>query len=218
MRLLYVTDRQIDAYLVKSLRQAGHVVETTRQPGDGAEMATTGAYDAIVLDWSTLSAACSARFAAAGAGALVLIIAEPGDERHRTAALDAGADACFARPASFMELDARLRALGGLVQRGRPNPGPAAVELQPAGRSLRVNGQTIALSPREYALAQHLVDHTGEVVGLERLRQQVWGDEAEPRPELVRTSILRLRRKLAIAQADGLLRAVKGHGYVLDPC
>ena len=60
MRLLYVTDRQVDDYLVGSLREARHVVELTNRPADGVEMAASGAYDGVVLDWSTLSPDCSA--------------------------------------------------------------------------------------------------------------------------------------------------------------
>ena len=217
MRLLYVTDRQVDDYLLKSLRQASHVVEPTICPADGAEMvAAGGLYDGVILDWSVLSAEIASEFAKAAHEALIMMIAEPGDEAARTAVLRAGADACFVRPASFIELENRLQALARLVRRG-DNAAPTAVELLAGQRSLRVNNQTIALSPQEYQIAQHLVAHAGEVVALERLRQQVWGDEAETGPELVRTSISRLRRKLATAQAGGLLRAVKGHGYVLDP-
>src|ERR1700761_8511635 len=98
MRLLYVTDRQVDAYLLKSLRQASHVVEPTTCPADGAEMAATGGvYDGVILDWSVLSAATCAEFAQAARGALIVMIAEPGDEAARTAVLHAGADACFVR-------------------------------------------------------------------------------------------------------------------------
>jgi DNA-binding response OmpR family regulator len=216
MRLLYVTDRQVDDYLVGSLREARHVVELTNRPADGVEMAASGAYDGVVLDWSTLSPDCSARFRAAAPAALIAMIAESADGAARAGVLDAGADACFVRPVPFIELETRLQALARLGRTTR-SEAAAAVELLAAQCAVRVGGKTIPLAPQEYQLAAHLVAHIGEVVTLERLRQQVWGDDAETGPELVRTSISRLRRKLATAQADGLLRAVKGHGYVLDP-
>jgi DNA-binding response OmpR family regulator len=215
MRLLYVTDRQVDDYLVGSLREARHVVELTNRPADGVEMAASGDYDGVVLDWSTLSAACSARFRAAAPAALIAMIAEPADGAARAGVLDAGADACFVRPVPFIELETRLQALARFGRAARPSA-DADVELLAARGALRVGGKTIALTPQEYQLLEHLVAHAGEVVSLDRLRQQVWGDDAEPRPELVRTSISRLRRKLATARAEGLLRAVRGHGYVLD--
>jgi len=214
MRLLYVTDRQVDAYLVGSLREARHVVELTNRPADGVEMAASGAYDGVLLDWSMLSATCSARFRAAAPAALIAMIAERADGTARAGVLDAGADACFVRPVPFIELETRLQALARFGRTARPRTDPD-VELLAAQCALRVNGKTISLTPQEYQLVEHLVAHAGEVVSLERLRQQVWGDDAEPRPELVRTSISRLRRKLATARADGLLRAVRGHGYAL---
>ena len=50
MHLLYVSDREVDAYLVKALREAGHVVEATTQPDDGVMIAAGGDHQAIVLD------------------------------------------------------------------------------------------------------------------------------------------------------------------------
>jgi DNA-binding response OmpR family regulator len=62
----------------------------------------------------------------------------------------------------------------------------------------------------------HMVAHAGEVVSLEQLQQQVWGDEVEPRPDLIRARLSRLRRRLAAAGLDGRLRSIAGHGYLFE--
>ncbi|MDR3511535.1 MAG: response regulator transcription factor [Caulobacteraceae bacterium] len=214
MHLLYVTDQRIDAYLVRALREAGHVVEVTAEPADGVEMAGGGNYEAIVMDWAAPDARCAARFAAAASGALLVVIAATGEEAQRVAVLNDGADACFVRPISFIELETRLEAMARLVQRARPAGDAASVELLSAERAVRINGRSVGLSGREFQLLEHLVGHAGEVIGLERLQQHVWGEASEPRPELVRTCVSRLRRKLEAAHAGALLQAVAGHGYV----
>lgn len=212
MHLLYVTDQRIDAYLVRALREAGHVVEITDEPADGVEMAGGGGYEAIVMDWSTPEARCAARFSGAAPEALVMVIAPAGEDAEKVALLNAGADACFVRPLSFIELETRLEAMARLVRRGLAGAGP--VELLTAERAVRINGRSVGLSGREFRLLEHLAGHAGEVIGVDRLQQHVWGEASEPRPELVRTCVSRLRRKLEAVGAGERLQAVAGHGYV----
>jgi two-component system OmpR family response regulator len=219
MHLLYVTDHQIDAYLVKALREAGHVVEVVDRPADALVMAADADYQAILLDWMGPPEDCAARFAAAATWSLVVVIAASRDEAARTRILTAGADAFFPKHAPFIELEARLEALERLVKRVRPAGDAAGVELLPASQAVRLDTRVIGLSGREFRVMAYLIAHAGEVVDLERIQHQVWGDEAEPRPDLVRACLSRLRRKLEAAGAPQWLRAVSGHGYVfqIDP-
>jgi two-component system OmpR family response regulator len=214
VRLLYVTDRRIDGYLVKALREAGHVVETTREPGDARAMAVDGDYRAIVLDWWGPPAEGAASFAEATESLLVVIAAA--EAEGPAAVLAAGADAVFTRPASFSELEARLEALDRLLARVAPKPLTESVEMVAAEQAVRVNGRQLALSGRDYQVIAHLVAHAGEIVSLEQLQHQVWGDEAEPRPDLIRARLSRLRRQLDTAGLDARIRAVAGHGYLFE--
>ena len=214
MRLLYATDRRIDLYLVNALREAGHVVEATEQPADGLAMAADGDYQAIVLDLWGPPAEGAARFTQT-AGPLVVVIAAP-DAAGPAGVLAAGADAVFARPASFGELEARLEALDRLVSRVQPKTLTAAVEMVPSEQAIHVNGRQLDLSGRDYQVMTHLVAHAGELVSLEQLQKHVWGEEAEPRPDLIRARLSRLRRRLATAGLDARLRAVAGHGYLFE--
>ena len=74
MYLLYATDHHEDAYLEAALRECGHVVDTVGDPADGVAMAAQGDYEALVLDWTSPSAGWTGCFAAAGRGALLLVI------------------------------------------------------------------------------------------------------------------------------------------------
>jgi len=221
MLMLYATDRPVDAYLLKALREAGHVVDATRRPADGLEMAAGGGYQALVLDGSAPSADRVRRYAGAAPDALLLVIAPGGEdgggEGARAAMLNAGADACFARPFDFIEIEARLEALERLVRRASPAPETPAVEIIVAERAVRLRGRRIALSPREFNLMTHLASHAGQVISLESLCARAWGDGPEPRPDLARRCLAGLRRKLDAAGAVGALRAVAGHGYRFQP-
>jgi DNA-binding response OmpR family regulator len=215
VRLLYAADHRIDAYLVHALREAGHVVEPTAETADALVMAGGGDYQAIVLDWTKPPAACVRKFAKAAERALVVVIAASSDAASRAAVLAAGADACFARPFAYRELEARLEALERLT--ARLHPVAAGAEMAPARQAVRVDGQTISLSPREFRIMADLVAHAGEIVSLERLHRQGWGDEAEPRPDLVQACLRRLRHKLLAAGTSSEVRRVGGHGYVFEP-
>jgi len=215
VRLLYATDRRVDSYLVNALREAGHVVEASGLTADALAMAAGGDYRAMVLDWWGPPAAATAHFAAVAADSLLVVIT-PADVSEPAGVLAAGADAVFIRPASFSELEARLEALDRLVSRVAPKPLTAAVEMIAAERAIRVNGRQLALSGRDYQMMTHLVAHAGEVVSLEHLQQHVWGEEAEPRPDLIRARLSRLRRGLATAGLEVSLRTIAGHGCLFE--
>lgn len=215
VRLLYTTNCRIDAYLVNALREAGHVVEATELPADALAMAADGDYRGIVLDWWGSPAEAAVRFAAVAAQSLRVVIAAP-DDTGPAGVLAAGADAVFARPASFSELEARLEALDRLVSRVQPRPSTAAVEMVAVEQAIRVNGRQLRLSGRDYQVMAHLIAHVGEIVSLDQLQQQVWGEEAEPRPDLIRARLSRLRRRLAAAGLEARLRTVGGHGYLFE--
>ncbi len=217
MYLLYATDHHEDAYLEAALRECGHVVDTVGDPADGVAMAAQGDYEALVLDWTSPSAGWTGCFAAAGRGALLLVIGAAGDEGRRTAVLKAGADACFTRPVPFIEFEARLEALSRLVRRARSGADATGIRLTTPERTANLEGASVPLSLREFRLLEHLVAHAGEVIDMERLQQHAWGEASEPQPELVRACIARIRRKLAALSPAPLIHTVAGHGYVLRP-
>jgi two-component system OmpR family response regulator len=216
MHILYVADRRIDAYLVKALREAGHVAEAVHQLPDGLTVAVDGSFEAIILDWSTSPTSATVRFASAAPRAFLVVVAASADEAARTTILQAGADACFTRPISFIELEARLAALDRLVLRVRPTIDPAALVMAPAEQAVRIKGRSLPLTSGEFRVMAHLVAHAGEVVGLDQLQQHIWGDGGEPRPDLIQARLSRLRRKLAAAGVGARLRTLSGHGYVLE--
>jgi DNA-binding response OmpR family regulator len=214
VRILYVSEAAPDDYLLSALREAGHVVDVAAEPADGPFMAADGLHELALLDWRRPSEDWTRRFA--GGGPLLVVIASAGGARERTRVLRAGADACFVRPFAFVEFEARLQALRGLVHRGveGADADPAAIRLVPAARAAQSDTGQVVLSALEFRMLEHLVERPGEVVGVAALRRLLWGEEAEPASEPVHRCAARLRRKLASICTPDLIEAIPGHGYV----
>src|SRR5690606_39017761 len=84
-------------------------------------------------------------------------------------------------------------------------------------RRVLVGGDTLELSPREFALLEHLLLHTDEVVSRADLLEKVWDMHFDPGSNVVDVHVARLRRKLDAAAAPIVIRTVRGVGFRLAP-
>jgi DNA-binding response OmpR family regulator len=220
MHILYVRDGTLDDYLLRALREAGHVVETAAEPDDGLMMAAELSFDATLLDGPIPTGERTRSFSRTGA--MVVVIAARATAAERARALRAGADACFVRPIAFAELEARLQALRRVAHRADGQGAESATrgpdfQLARARRTVGWAGAELVLSAIEFRMLEHLADHAGEVIAIPALRRAAWGDEVEPAAEPVHRCAARLRRKLATLGARVSIKAVPGHGYALRP-
>lgn len=141
---------------------------------------------------------------------LVLTARDAVPERIR--GLDLGADDYVIKPVDLHELGARLRAL---VRRANGQSQDALrcgdVELEPAARQVRLQGEVVALSTREFDLLHALMLGAGRVLSREQLEQQLysWGYEVDS--NAIEVHIHHLRRKLG---AD-IIQTVRGIGYTM---
>ena len=144
----------------------------------------------------------------------VLIITARDAVSDRVQGLDAGADDYLIKPFDLDELGARIRAL--LRRRGAR---PAVllehlgVRLDPASHEVTRDGAAVALSPREFALLQLLLERPGTILSRAQLEERLygWGEEVES--NAVEVHIHGLRKKLG---ADFILN-VRGVGYRVRP-
>lgn len=151
----------------------------------------------------------------------IIILSARGEERDRISGLDAGADDYLGKPFAVDELNARIRAVlrraGGPAAQpdGRLRLGP--VELDPLRREVKVAGNLVRLTPREYQLLQVLLGHQGRVVTRERLLRAVWGLAYTDASQYLHVYVGRLRRKLADCGAgplaERLFTTETGIGY-----
>jgi two-component system KDP operon response regulator KdpE len=155
----------------------------------------------------------------------VVVLSARSEETTKVEALDAGADDYLTKPSGISELHARIRAVL------RRSAGPAAdragvirngtLELDVPNHGIRVGGQPVTLTPREFAVLAELLAHPGRLVTRGRLLRAVWGEAYRGEDHYLHVYVSQLRRKLAAADAEGaltdLIVAETGVGYRVRP-
>jgi DNA-binding response OmpR family regulator len=216
MRILLAEDDPlIGAPVQDALRAAGHAVDWVRDGRLADAALQAEPYECVVLDLGLptrdgLAVLRSLR--RRGATTPVLVLTARDATEDRVQGLDAGADDYLVKPFALDELAARLRALarrgaGG----GRPVLEHAGVTLDPASREVRRDGEPVALSAREYAVLEALLQRPGAVWSRAQLEERLYGWGEEPESNAVEVYVHGLRRKLG---AD-FVRTVRGLGYTL---
>ena len=142
------------------------------------------------------------------------------DELHRIRVLDRGGDDVLAKPYSYPELRSRLAAL---LRRARARQSPRVLRvggltIDLAARTVEIRGTRVELPAKEYELLRTLAREPTRVFTREELLRDVWGHTHGGRTRTLDSHACRLRRRLADAGGDGLLRTVWGVGFRLaDP-
>ena len=216
MRILLAEDDPIlGDGLRAGLRQLGFQVDWVRDGVAAERELMSGDYAAAVLDLGLplkdgLDVLQTLRSRKISTPVLVLTARDAVPDRIR--GLDLGADDYVIKPVDLHELGARLRSLvrraHGQVQ-DTLRCGP--VTLDPSGRQVSLDGDTVTLSTREFDLLHALMINAGRVMSREQLEQQLysWGYEVDS--NAIEVHIHHLRRKLQ----PELIQTVRGIGYTM---
>jgi two-component system, OmpR family, response regulator VanR len=215
MRVLIAEDeRRLADAIARGLRREGMAVDLAGDGADALIKARVVRYDVLVLDrdlpevhGDEVCRTIRGEWPETG----ILMLTAAGAIEDLVEGLSLGADDYLAKPFRFAELVARIRAL---ARRSVPRHPPLLrhkdIELDPAGRRLTRAGTTIELARKEFAVLETLMAADGATVSAEDLLERVWDDQTDPFTNVVRMTIMTLRRKLGEPQ---VVETVIGVGY-----
>ncbi len=221
MRILVVEDDiEAQRYLVKGLREAGHVVDEAGDGETGLTLALSRVYDVTIID-RMLPKIDGLKLVATlreeHNSIPVLFLSALSDVNDRIKGLRAGGDDYLTKPYAFAELLARLEALmrrrDPLSVKTRVSVGD--LELDLLSRTAKRSGSEIDLQPREFRLLEYLMRHAGQIVTRTMLLENVWEYHFDPQTNVIDVHISRLRAKIDKGFASPLLHTVRGAGYMI---
>ena len=218
--LLVEDDAQIRQAVTRALEGAGHVVRAHRTGMAGLSAAVDERPDVVVLDLGLpdVDGGEILRMLRAVSDVPVIVATARDEEEEIVRILDAGADDYVVKPYSAPQLDARIRAL---LRRGSSGDRAPALEvgglcIDPATRTVTLDGEPIELSRKEFDLLHHLAAAGDRVVTKRELLAEVWHQAYGGADKTVDFHLSWLRKKLGETAAEPrYLRTVRGVGVRL---
>jgi two-component system, OmpR family, response regulator len=218
--LLVEDEKKVSSLIRKGLEARGFVVETAANGDEGYLLATTRPYDVLVLDimlpgrdgLSILRNLREKKIAVP-----IILLTARSELNERIEGLNLGADDYLTKPFFIDELIARIHAVtrrvSGAVQ-SILSVSDLTVNL--LTREVRRGDARIELTPREFALLEHLMRSPGRVLTRVQICEQVWDYHFDPGTNLVDVYVQRLRKKIDGASSVKLIETIRGVGYRIN--
>ena len=221
MRILFADDdRELCRAARTLLEHEGYAVETVYNGSDALEMAETGSFDGIILDWmmpemSGISVLGELR--RNGITTPCLMLTARAEVEDRVAGLDTGADDYLSKPFNTTELLARLRA----IIRRHEVYAPETVcfgdlTLDKGTMDLRCRDASVRLGNKAFRLLEMLMENPHRVFTIDQVINRVWGWDNETELNLLWVTVSQLRKKLTELGTSVVINAVRGVGYSLE--
>ena len=213
--LIAEDEPRIAAFVEKGLRSAGYTSTIARTGPEALGHASSGDFDLMILDiglpkldgFSVLET-----IRGQGSRLPVIILTARDSVTDTVAGLERGADDYMAKPFRFEELLARVRIrLRDQSQTGAVVLTVGDLTLDLRTRFVEVEGRSVELSAREFALLETFMRHPGQVLSREQLLSQVWGYEFDPGSNVVDVYVRYLRHKVGAER----IVTIRGAGYRL---
>ncbi len=220
MRILVVEDnRKLAQSLRKGFQQEGYAVDLAFDGVEGEDLVTRldGEFDAVILDIMLPGrdgVTVCRNVRSAGITTPILMLTARDAVEDRVQGLDSGADDYLPKPFSFDELAARVRAL---VRRPRDKATlvlrAGDVELHTAEREVRIAGESIQLTLKEYRLLELFMRHPNQVLSREQISNSLWDFEFDGYSNVIDVHVKNLRKKLSDRGNEEVIETVRGVGY-----
>lgn len=221
MRLLLIEDDQVIAdFICKGLKESGFAIDHMTDGQTGLSAALQGAHDLAIIDLMLpildgLSVIDRIREKKINIPIIILSAKRTVDDRIN--GLQHGSDDYLTKPFSFSELLARVEAL---LRRSNNAVEPTSLSINDLSldllaRTVVRGNKKIDLQPKEFALLEYLIRHTGHVVSKTMIMERVWNYDFDPGTNVVEARISKLREKIDKDFNTPLIHTVRGLGYIL---
>lgn len=220
--LIVDDDAQIRDVLRIALEQAGFRTEAAGDGAEGLAKGRSGRFDLIVLDIGLpeMDGLAMCRELRSSTQTPVLFLTAREDEIDRVLAFELGGDDYVTKPFSPRELVARVRAIlrrSTAVQQGTTRT-RGVLEVDAARHHCAVAGVPLALTNREMALLDHLMQRPEQVASRPALTDAMYGANIHVSDRTVDSHLRNLRAKLADAGCGDAVETVHGVGVRMGPC
>jgi DNA-binding response OmpR family regulator len=215
VRVLVVEDEDVLADAVAEwLRREAFAVDVAYDGDAAHERLAVHPYDVVVLD-RDLPGRPGDQLCREISDTLpqtrVLMLTAAAAVRERVAGLALGADDYLVKPFAMVELAARVHALARRAVLRNPTVlQRSGIMLDPARRTAERDGVDLVLARKEFVVLAELLRADGAVVSAEQLLERAWDEHIDPFTNVVRVTVMKLRRKLGEPQA---IETVAGVGY-----
>lgn len=142
----------------------------------------------------------------------VIFVSAKGSETDKVKGLNEGADDYLSKPFGVMELIARINAN---LRKSAKSENPSYKELQVDSslHEIRLNGESLSLSNKEYDLLSYFIFHPVVVISKDQLLKEIWGIDTDIETRTLDMFVSRIRKKIASSSAN--IETVRGLGYIL---
>ena len=221
MRILIAEDdAALASFVRKGLEAEHHVVESSADGEQARAMASELNFDLVILDLSLphVDGVSILRFLRTRKPSLpILVLTGRNRVEDRVQCLDLGADDYLAKPFSFSELSARIRAL--MRRSHLPAESMLTVDnlkLDRVERRVERGGKRIELTSKEFALLEYLMRNAGRRITRAMIIEHVWNLSFDTCTNVVDVYVNYLRRKVDDGYEKRLIHTIRGVGYELS--
>ena len=220
MRVLLVEDeKKVASFIKKGLEEHGYAVDYGSDGKIGLLMALDQIHDLVILDINLPEIdglTVLRQMRAKKVVTPVLLLTVRATIEDKVIGLDTGADDYLAKPFSFEELLARIRAL---LRRSSDTKSPllkvADLVLDPASRQVFRGDDRIELTSKEFAILEYFIRNNGRVLTRTMIIDHVWDYDFDADTNVVDVYVNYLRKKIDAQYEPKLLHTIRGTGYVL---
>jgi two-component system response regulator VanR len=215
---LVVEDEPLMAEAIRDgLRLEAIAADLTDNGNTALELLDLNSYDVAVLDRDIPGVSgdeVARRIVAGGSGLPILMLTAASRLDDKATGFELGADDYLTKPFELRELVLRLRALNRRHSHARPPVRElAGLRLDPFRREVYRDGRYVALTRKQFAVLEVLVEAEGGVISAEELLERAWDENADPFTNAVRITVSALRKRLG---EPWLITTVPGVGYRID--